>query len=197
MRHFIKILIFLCAFGISVSTAPVGTANEPPPQMIQALLEREGATLEDLRTDPTLRERMRQRLYKSLNKPAPPRQDHRRLRGRSFVQLPAYCQTIVDHNLFRPLGYREDNWQLKLELVGTMVYADASKNTALLYSNHPKYRRLLVKTGETFLEGLTMGRIEAHQANYTDKAGQPKHLTLPLLFGGNRERTPPKVSHDL
>jgi len=108
---------------------------------------------------------------------------------RTFVKLPPYLQVIIDNNLFRPLGYRKAEWTLKLELIGTMVYADSAKNTAILKSNHPKYRRLIVKTGDTFLEEFIMTRIEARRIIYTDKDSKQKHLDLPSLFGGGIEKS--------
>ena len=182
---FVGILAFTVVF-----TALGGSNDKPPqpPQLIQDLLEKERATLEDLKTDPTLREKLRQQLYQKLGKPAPKRKMTPRMPHRAFVKLPPYCQMIVDNNIFRPLGYREYEWTLKLELIGTVVYADSAKNTALLKSNHPKYRRLIVKTGDIFLEELIMTRIEASQIIYTDKDGQQKHLDLPSIFGGGTEK---------
>ena len=111
-----------------------------------------------------------------------------RMSHRAFVKLPPYCQVIVDNNLFRPLGYQKYQWTLKLELIGTMVYADSAKNTAILKSNHPKYRRFIVQTGDTFLEELIMTRIEARRIIYTDRDGKQKHLYLPSLFGDGTEK---------
>ena len=108
---------------------------------------------------------------------------------RTFVKLPPYCQVIVDTNIFRPLGYREHKWTLKLELVGTMIYTDPAKNTAILHSNHPKYRRLIVRTGDRFLEELTLIQVQRHRITYTDKEGEQTTLRLPSLFGA-RAQTP-------
>ncbi|MCY3550546.1 MAG: hypothetical protein OXH39_08790 [Candidatus Poribacteria bacterium] len=185
MNLFLRILSFLCALGISISGATFGNSDETPPKLIQELLEKEGATLIELKADPYLQERLRQQLYQKLNKPAPKRKVIRRMPRRTFVKLPPYCQTIVNNNLFRPLGYRKYEWTLKLELVGTMVYADSAKNTAVLQSNHPKYRRLIVKTGDTFLEEFTITRIEARKVSYIGKDGEQKYINLsPSPFGG-------------
>lgn len=189
-RHIRRFIFFSILAFMIVLTAFGGSNDKPPepPQLIQDLLEKERATLEDLKTDPALRENLRQQLYEKLGQPAPKRRKTLRMPRRTFVKLPPYCQVIVDNNIFRPLGYREYQWTLKLELIGTMVYADSAKNTALLKSNHPKYRRLIVKTGDTFLEELIMTRIEARRIIYTDKEGQQKHLNLPPLFGGGLEK---------
>ena len=188
MNLSVKHLSFLCVLGIAISTTLFGNAEDAPPKLIQELLEKAGVTFMELKADPYLRERLRQQLYRKINKPAPKRKVIRRMPRRTSVKLPPYCQTIVDNNIFRPLGYRKYEWTLKLELIGTMVYADAAKNTAILRSNHPKYRSLMVKTGDIFLEKLIMTQIEARRIIYTDKDGQQKHLNLPSLFGGGIEK---------
>ena len=191
MKQRVRLLSCLGILEFLIVFTVFGSANDispQPPQLIQDLLKKERATLEALKTDPTLREKFRQQLYRKLGKPAPKRRITPRMPQRTFVKLPPYCQVIVDNNLFRPLGYRKYEWTLKLELIGTMVYADSAKNTALLKSNHPKYRRLIVKTGDTFLGKLIMTRIEARRIIYSDKDGQQKYLNLPSLFGGGIEK---------
>ena len=191
MKQHIRLLSFLGILMFTIVLTAFGRIDDKPPQvpqLIRTLLKKEGSTLEDLKTDPILREKLRQQLYQKLGKPAPKRRMTPRMLHRAFVKLPPYCQVIVDNNLFRPLSYREYEWTLKLELIGTIVYADSSKDTALLKSNHPKYRRLIVKIGDTFLEELIMTRIEARRIIYTDKAGQQKHLDLPSLFGRGLEK---------
>ena len=187
MKQHIRLLSFLGILEFLIALIVFGSTNDTPPQLIQDLLKKGSATLDDLKTDPSLREKLRHQLYQKLGKPAPQRRIQR-MPHRTFVKLPPYCQVIVDNNIFRPLGYREYEWTLKLELIGTMIYADSAKNAALLKSNHPKYRRLIVKTGDTFLEELIMTRIEARRIIYTDKEGQQKHLDLPSLFGDSIEK---------
>ena len=191
MKRHIRRLSFLSILAFLIVLTIFAGANDTllqPPQLIRYLLKKEGATLDDLKMDPTVREKLRQQLYQKLGKPAPKRRITPRMPHRAFVKLPPYCQVIIDNNIFRPLGYREYEWTLKLELVGTMVYADPAKNTAILKSNHPKYRRLIVKTGDPFLEALMMTRIEARRIIYTGKDGEQKHLELPPLFGGGTEK---------
>ena len=188
MKQHIRLLSFLGILEFLIALIVFGSTNDTPPQLIQDLLKKESATLDDLKTNPSLREKLRQQLYQKLGQPAPKRRIMPRMPPRVFVKLPPYCQVIVDNNIFRPLGYREYEWTLKLELVGTIVYADPAKNTAILKSNHPKYRRLIVKIGDTFLEELIMTRIEARRIIYTDKEGQQKHLDLPSLFGVGIEK---------
>ena len=193
MKPHIRHLSFLCTFGVLIGIIPLGLSDETPPPLIQELLEKEGATLTDLKADPSLRERLRQHLYQKRGAPAPQRKNRRTPR-RTSVKLPPYCQVIVDNNLFRPLGYREYKWTLKLELVGTMIYPDPTQNTAILHSNHPKYRRLILRTGDRFLEELTITQIQAHQITYTNKAGEYTVLRLPSPFTAraqlSRKETP-------
>ncbi len=189
MKAHMRLLGFLGLLAFLSVLFVFGSTEDTPPQLIRDLLKKEGAALADLKTDPSLREKLRQQLYQKLGKPAPQRSVPRnRLPRRRFVKLPPYCQVIVDNNIFRPLGYQAYKWTLKLELIGTMVYADSAKNTALLKSNHPKYRRLLVRTGDTFLGELRMIRIDARRIIYTDKAGKRKHLEIPSLFGGGNAK---------
>ena len=188
MKQHIRRLSFLGVLEFLIVLTVFGGTNETPPQLIRDLLKKEGATLDDLKTYPSLRGKLRQQLYQKLGKPAPQRRIQRMPR-RTFVKLPPYCQLIVDNNLFRPLGYRKYEWTLKLELIGTVVYADATKSTAILKSNHPKYRRFIVKTGDTFLEELIMTRIEARRIIYTDKDGKQEYLNLPSPFGGGVEKS--------
>ena len=189
MKRHVRRFIFLSILAFMIGLTVFGKSNDKPPeppQLIQDLLEKERATLDELKTDRSLRETLKHQLYEKIGKPAPQRRIQR-MPHRTFVKLPPYCQLIVDHNIFRPLGYRKYEWTLKLELIGTMVYADSAKNTAILKSNHPKYRRLIVKTGDTFLESLIVTRIAARQMIYTDENGKQKHLTLPSLFGSGPE----------
>lgn len=189
MNLSVKHLSFLCALGIAISTTLFGNAEDAPPKLIQEFLEKAGVTLMELKADPYLRERLRQQLYRKINKPAPKRKVIRRMPRRTSVKLPPYCQTIVNNNLFRPLGYREYEWTLKLELIGTMVYSDSAKNTAILQSNHPKYRRLIVKTGDIFLEELTITRIEARKVSYSSNDGEQKYINLSSSpFGGGLKK---------
>ena len=188
MNLSVKTLSFLCALGIAISTTLFGNTENAPPKLIQELLEKEGVTFMELKADPYLREQLRQQLYQKINKPAPKRKVIRRMPRRTSVKLPPYCQIIVDNNIFRPLGYRKYEWTLKLELIGTMVYADAAKNTAILRSNHPKYRRIIVKTSDTFLEEFKITRIEARKVSYISKKGEKKYINLSLSpFGGGIE----------
>lgn len=191
MKRHIRRFVFFNILAFPIVLTVFGSTNDTPPQppqLIRDLLKKEGATLEDLKTDPTLREKLRQQLYQKLGKPVPKRRRTPRMPHRAFVKLPPYYQVIVDNNLFRPLGYRKYQWTLKLELIGTIVHADSAKNTAILKSNHPKYRRLIVQTGDTFLEELIMTQIEARRIIYTDKDGKQKHLDLPSIFGGGTEK---------
>lgn len=64
-----------------------------------------------------------------------------------------------------------------------MAYADSSKNKAVLKSNHPKHRMLVLKVGDTFLE-RTVTRIEARKVSYTDTNRKEVYISLPGLFGG-------------
>ncbi len=199
MKQHIRRLFFFSILAFMIVLTAFGRSNDKPPQppqLIQDLLKKERATLEDLRADPSLREKLRKQLYQKLGKRAPKRRKTSSMPQRTFVKLPPYCQVIVDNNLFRPLGYRKYEWTLKLELIGTIVYADPAKNTAILKSNHPKYRRLIVKTGDTFLETLMMTRIEARQIIYTDENGKQKHLNFPSLFGGGTEKLQIEASHE-
>ncbi len=113
-------------------------------------------------------------------------------------QSASLTRLIIDNNLFRPLGYRKYEWTLKLELIGTVIYADTEKNTAILQSNHPKYRRLIVKTGDRFLEELTLTQIQVHQVTYNNKEGKQQYLRLRSPFGaGNLGKPETDIKHDL
>lgn len=180
MKSRLKILSILCAVGVLTSVITCG--NEvAPPKLIQELLEKEGATLAELKADPGLRERLRQQLYQKGGKP-PRQQRHLQPRRQGSVKLPPYYQVIIDNNLFRPLGYRKSQWTLKLELVATVLYTDEAKNAAILRSNHPKYRYAIIRVGDTFLE-RTITRIEARSVSYITKEGAQEQLKLPSLFG--------------
>ncbi len=183
MKRYIRPFSCLALFGVLMISPIFGNTEGTPPALIQAFLKKEGATVADLHADPALRAQLRAHLYALRGDPVPPTKRTRRQMPRRFsLKLPAYCQVIVENNLFRPLGYQKSEWKLKLELIGTMTYPDSAKNTAILMSNHPKYRRIIVKNGDTFVEDLTLTHVAAHQITYTDKTGQPQHLSLRSPF---------------
>lgn len=188
MNLSLKIFSLLCVLGTLISATAFGNTKDRPPKLIQEMLEKEGATLADLKADSYLRERLRQQLYQKRGEPAPQRRI-RRPSQRTFMKLPPYCQVIIDNNLFRPLGHRPYQWTLKLELIGTMVYTDSAKNTAILKSNHPKYRRITVRTGDIFLEEFTITRIQARQVRYINKDDEEKYINLSLPFGGRAPKS--------
>ncbi len=198
MKRSIRLFSFLGILSLLIVPTPFGNNEDTPPALIQTLLKKEGATLADLQTDSALREQLRQHLYQMQGKRAPKLHIQRQMPQRSFVKLPPHCQVIIDNNLFRPLGYRKYEWTLKLELIGTVIYADTEKNTAILQSNHPKYRRLIVKNGDRFLEELTLTQIQVHQITYTNKEGKQQYLRLRSPFGaGNLGKPETDIKHDL
>lgn len=186
MRKYIFFLSFLCVFNVLIGITTVGYEDNEVevPELIQTFLKKHGISIEELKSNPQLINRWKQNLYRIRSKQLG-RKQMPELPQRNFGRFPpdSYYQVIIDNNIFRPLGYKKYKWTLKLELIGTMMYADASRNRAIILSNHPKHRRLTVKVGDTFLE-RTVTRIEARKVSYTDTTGKEKHLNFPSLFGG-------------
>lgn len=171
------VLIGVVTFGKSADETEV-------PKLIQMFLEKEGISLDELKSRPHLLKQWKQSLYRIRGKELMQTQKLL-LPQRNFGKFPpaSYYQVIIDNNIFRPLGYKKYQWTLKLELIGTITYADSSENKAIILSNHPKHRRFTVKVGDTFLE-RKVTRIGSRKVSYTDNSGKEAHLTLPGLFGG-------------
>ena len=186
MKKHLFFLICLCILSGHIRPITYGYSDKEMevPKLIQILLEKKGISVEELKSNPQLIKQWKQDLYQLRSKQMRPKQ-MLGLPQRNFGRLPSdsYYQVIIDYNIFRPLGYKKNQWTLKLELIGTITYADPSKNKAIILSNHPKHRRLNVKVGDTFLEH-TVTRIETRKVSYTDKNGKEVHLNLPSLFGG-------------
>lgn len=50
----------------------------------------------------------------------------------SVILTGDYYQTIIDNNIFRPLGWRPPVKQPQYELLGTMIYVDAYRTQAMI-----------------------------------------------------------------
>lgn len=184
MKKCIFFLSFLSAFGGFMVFITFGYTDKEVevPKLVQRLLEKKGISIEELKSNPQLIKQWNDYLYRIGGKQLEQKRKMQ-LPQRNFGKLPPFYQVIIDNNIFRPLGYKKNQWTLKLELIGVMTYADSSKNKVIILSNHPKHRRLTVKVGDTFLE-RKVTRIESRKVSYTDTTGKEVHLNFPSLFGG-------------
>ena len=107
----------------------------------------------------------------------------RQNRGRSAVDFgenKAFYKTIIDNNLFRPLGWTPPNNEPAYSLVGTAVDANGTISQATLLEK--RSNRYHFVTIGTKLGDMTVKDIQAKQVTL-DKAGKPVTLKAgPLQF---------------
>ena len=105
----------------------------------------------------------------------------RQNRGRAevdFGENEAFYKTIIDNNLFRPLGWTPPNNEPAYSLIGTAVDANGKISQATLLekrSNRYHFVRIGTKLGDT-----TVKDIQAKQV-ILDKAGEPITLKAGAL----------------
>jgi hypothetical protein len=133
-----------------------------------------------------------QAMAKAKEQPEPQRNNRswgRQNRGGrvDFGENAAFYKTIVDHNLFRPLGWTPPNNEPSYSLVGTAVDSNGAISQATLLekrSNRYHFVTIGTKVGD-----MTVKDIQAKQVTL-DKAGEAMTLKtgeLQLLMV-NRER---------
>ena len=102
--------------------------------------------------------------------------------GVDFGENEAFYKTIIEYNLFRPLGWTPPNNEPSYSLEGTVVNADGVISQAVLLER--RSNRYHFVTIGTELDGMTVKDIQAKQI-ILDKAGE----TVTLNTGSFRPLT--------
>ena len=117
---------------------------------------------------------------------------HQNRGGVDFGENTAFYKTIIDHNLFHPLGWTPPNNEPAYSLIGTAVDPNGAISQAtLLETRSNRYHFVTIGTK---LGDITVKDIQARQVildktgeNITLKTGEFQPLTVKGERGGGRE----------
>ena len=137
-----------------------------------------------------------QAMAKAKEQPEPQRNNiswNRQDRGGrvDFGENAAFYKTIVDHNLFRPLGWTPPNNEPSYSLVGTAVDSNGAISQATLLekrSNRYHFVTIDTKVGDMTVKDIQAKRVTLDKAGETItlKTGGFQPLTVRRERGGDR-----------
>ena len=90
-----------------------------------------------------------------------------------------FYRTIIDNNLFRPLGWRHPRPKPIYRLSGTVIPTDGNKPRYAIIQTTTKNKTYIVTTGETLDTNITVTDIQPRMV-ILDKAGQQITLKLEI-----------------
>ena len=138
----------------------------------------------------------RQTMAKAKEQPQPQRNRSRGRQNRGggvdFGENTAFYKTIIDHNLFRPLGWTPPNNEPAYSLVGTAVDPNGAISQATLLekrSNRYHFVTIGTKLGDITVKDIQAKRVILDKAgeNITLKTGGLQLLTAKGGRGGDRD----------
>ena len=91
--------------------------------------------------------------------------------------LPDFYQTIIDNNLFRPLGWQPPRPIEPYRLIGTIIPTDGITGAQAILQTTRGKTTYIVTRGDTLGAGTTVIDIQAKQVTL-EKAGQQRTLKL-------------------
>ncbi len=94
----------------------------------------------------------------------------------SFESVPFY-RTIIDNNLFRPLGWRPPRPKEPYRLIGTILPKNADVSPNAILQTTAGNKTYIVSTGDKLDTDTTVTDIQPKQVTL-EKAGQQRPLTL-------------------
>ena len=108
-----------------------------------------------------------------------------------FGENAAFYKTIIDHNLFRPLGWTPPNNEPSYSLVGTVVNPNGAISQATLLekrSNRYHFVTVGTKVGDMTVKDIQARRVTLDKAGETVtlKTGEFQPLTTKRERGGDR-----------
>ncbi|MXV74451.1 hypothetical protein F4Z99_09250 [Candidatus Poribacteria bacterium] len=111
--------------------------------------------------------------------------------GVDFGENAAFYKTIVDHNLFRPLGWTPPNNEPSYSLIGTAVDPNGAISQATLLekrSNRYHFVTIGTKVGDMIVKDIQARRVTLDKAGETItlKTGELQLLTAKRERGGDR-----------
>lgn len=137
-----------------------------------------------------------QAMAKAKEQPEPQRNNRswgRQNRGGQvdFGENAAFYKTIIDHNLFRPLGWTPPNNEPSYSLVGTAVDPNGTISQATLLekrSNRYHFVTIGTKVGDMTVKDIQAKRVTFDKAGeaITLKTGELQLLTVRRERGGDR-----------
>ena len=110
-----------------------------------------------------------------------------------FGENPAFYKTIINYNLFRPLGWTPPNNEPAYSLVGTVVDPNGAISQATLLekrSNRYHFVTIGTKLGDMTVKDIEARRVILDKAGETVtlKTGELQLLTAKRERGGDRDR---------
>ena len=135
-----------------------------------------------------------QAMAKAKEQAAPERNrawGHQNRGGVDFGENAAFYKTIVDHNLFRPLGWTPPNNEPSYSLIGTAVDPNGAISQATLLekrSNRYHFVTIGTKVGDMTVKDIQARRVTFDKAGETMtlKTGELQLLTAKRERGGDR-----------
>lgn len=135
------------------------------PSHVKEMLEHEGVTIADLKSDSELRRKwlVRLRSLRGIKEKAESR------------VVKDFYKVIITNNLFRPLGYRKPTKGPVFELLATVIDRKSSKSKALLRNNKDR-KTYYVGVGEKIV-GTLVEKIEPYSITLSQN-GKSKEVRL-------------------
>lgn len=90
---------------------------------------------------------------------------------------PDFYRTILDNNLFHPLGWRPSRPREPYRLLGTLIPCDGKSKTQAILQKNPAGKTYTVTIGDTLDTDTTLIDIQSKQV-ILEKRGQRRTLTL-------------------
>lgn len=94
----------------------------------------------------------------------------------SFQETEFY-RTLINHNLFRPLGWRPARPKESFRLLGTRIPTDGKTPPQAIIQATPGNKTYILTTGDTFFKDTTVTDIQLKQVTL-EKAGHRSTLKL-------------------
>ena len=113
-----------------------------------------------------------------IEPPQPRRVDFTRT---PVFETEAFYQTIIDNNLFRPLGWRPPVPREPYRLIGTILPIDANTPPQAIIQTTTGKKTYIVSLGETLDASTEVVEIHRKQVTLSTN-GQPRTLHLPSGF---------------
>ena len=90
---------------------------------------------------------------------------------------PDFYRTILDNNLFHPLGWRPTHPREPYRLLGTLIPCDGKSKAQAVLQKNPAGKTYTVTIGDTFDTDTTLIDLQSKQV-ILEKRGQRRTLTL-------------------
>ncbi len=133
----------------------------------------------------------------AVNERTDPEPDRVRLASPKVFDVEAFKRTIIDNNLFRPLGWRPPVPREPYRLIGTKLATDANTPPQAIIESIAGEKTYIVSTGETLDTSTEVVSIESKQVTLSSN-GEQRTLrlnTTVTLNASAATRSPRRTTH--